>query len=86
MIVVCKMVECSYHGENGYCEKPEVICIDQMGMCNTVWKRGMRRQIKASGDCSREKIEIADADFKEFIAEKEEAETRLEDPPNGDPA
>lgn len=45
MIVSCKMAQCPYHDERGYCAKPTVIGIDQMGMCNVLWRRGQQRQL-----------------------------------------
>lgn len=43
MIVSCKMAQCPYHDERGYCAKPTVVGIDQMGMCSVLWRRGQQR-------------------------------------------
>ena len=45
MTVVCKMTQCPYHDERGYCAKPTIISIDQMGMCSVLWRRGQQRQL-----------------------------------------
>lgn len=45
MIVSCKMTQCPYHDERGYCAKSTVVGINQMGMCSVLWRRGQQRQL-----------------------------------------
>lgn len=97
MTVACKMAQCPYHDPSGYCGKPLLICVDQMGMCNVIWKRGQRRQLVrpfSDENYKKKKINIIDGEIKEEKQEEEEkvtnelvqAGTSQEDPPNEDAA
>ena len=89
MTVSCKMTQCPYYDERGYCAKPTIIGIDQMGMCSVLWRRGQQKQLMMPFTeklYPKDPITIIDA---EIVApdvteeEKEEAvESRLEDPTN----
>ena len=90
MIVSCKMAQCPYHDERGYCAKPTVVGIDQMGMCSVLWRRGQQRQLIMPFTeelYPKDPITIVDAEtvFPDVIEEekKEVAESRSEDPTNG---
>ena len=90
MIVSCKMVQCPYHDERGYCAKPTVVGIDQMGMCSMLWRKGQPRLLAMPFTeelYPKDPITIVNAgtmipDVTE--EEKEEAMgSRSEDPTNG---
>ena len=90
MIVTCKMVQCPYHDGRGYCAKPTVVGIDQMGMCAVLWRKGQQKQLMMPFTeklYPKDPITIIDAEnmVTDVIKEeKEEAtESRLEDPTNG---
>ena len=90
MIVSCKMTQCPYHDERGYCAKSTVVGIDQMGMCSVLWRRGQQRQLMIPFTKElypKEPITIIDAEIvvpDVIKKEKEEAaESRSEDPTNG---
>ena len=90
MIVSCKMTQCPYHDERGYCAKSTVVGIDQMGMCSVLWRRGQQRQLMMPFTeelYPKDPITIVDAETMVpdvMEEEKEEvAESRLEDPTNG---
>ena len=90
MIVSCKMTQCPYHDKRGYCAKSTVVGIDQMGMCNVLWRRGQQRQLIMPFTeelYPKDPITIIDAETvvpDVMEEEKEEvAESRLEDPTNG---
>lgn len=90
MIVLCKMTQCPYHDERGYCAKSTVLGIDQMGMCSVLWRRGQQRQLMMPFTeelYPKEPITIIDAEIMapDVIEEEKEevAESRLEDPTNG---
>lgn len=90
MIVSCKMTQCPYHDERGYCAKSIVVGIDQMGMCSVLWRRGQQRQLIMPFTeelYPKDPITIIDAEtmIPDVIEEeKEEAtENRSEDPTNG---
>ena len=90
MIVSCKMAQCPYHDDTAYCAKPTVIGIDQMGMCNVLWRRGQQRQLIMPFTeelYPKDPITIVDAETvvpDVMEEEKEEAtESRSEDPING---
>ena len=89
MIVSCKMTQCPYHDERGYCAKPAVVGIDQMGMCSVLWRRGQQRQLMMPFTKElypKDPIAIIDAEIAVpdvTKKEKEEAtENRSEDPIN----
>ena len=90
MIVSCKMIWCPYHDERGYCAKPTVVGIDQMGMCSVLWRKGQHRPLAMPFTeelYPKDPITIVDAETvvpDVMEEEKEEvAESRLEDPTNG---
>lgn len=90
MIVSCKMTQCPYHDERGYCAKSTVVGIDQMGMCSMLWRRGQQRPLIMPFTeelYPKDPITIVDAETvvpDVMEEEKEEvAESRLEDPTNG---
>ena len=90
MIVSCKMTQCPYHDERGYCAKSTVVGIDQMGMCSVLWRRGQQRQLMMPFTeelYPKDPITIIDAEIAVpdvIKEEKEEAtESRSEDPTNG---
>ena len=90
MIVSCKMTQCPYHDERGYCAKSTVVGIDQMGMCSVLWRRGQQRQLTMPFTeelYPKDPITIIDAEtvVPDVIKEeKEEAtESQSEDPTNG---
>ena len=89
MIVSCKMAQCPYHDERGYCAKSTVVGIDQMGMCSVLWRRGQQRQLimpLTEELYPKDPITIIDAEIvvpDVIKEEKEEAtESRSEDPTN----
>lgn len=90
MIVSCKMAQCPYHDGRGYCAKPTVVGIDQLGMCSVLWRRGQQRQLTMPFTeelYPKNPITIIDAEtvVPDVIKEeKEEAtESRSKDPTNG---
>ena len=90
MIVSCKMTQCPYHDERGYCAKPTVVGIDQMGMRSVLWRKGQHRPLAMPFTeelYPKDPITIVDAEITvpDIIKEeKEEAtESRSEDPTNG---
>ena len=90
MIVSCKMTQCPYHDERGYCAKPAVVGIDQMGMCSVLWRRGQQRQLIMPFTeelYPKDPITIIDAEtvIPDVIEEEKEEATgsRSEDPTNG---
>lgn len=91
MIVSCKMAQCPYHDERGYCAKPTVLGIDQMGMCSVLWRKGQQRQLImpfTDEMYPKDPIVIVDAAETEVtgVIEEEvegEEESREEDPTNG---
>ena len=90
MIVSCKMTQCPYHDERGYCAKPTVVGIDQMGMCSVLWRKGQQRQLIMPFTeelYPKDLITIVDAETvvpDVMEEEKEEvAESRSEGPTNG---
>ena len=90
MIVSCKMAQCPYHDERGYCAKSTVVGIDQMGMCSVLWRKGQHRPLAMPFTeelYPKDPITIVDAETvvpDVMEEEKEEvAESRLEDPTNG---
>lgn len=69
--------------DNGFCAKPGVVSIDEMGMCNIIWRKGQQRNysIPFTDDIfHKEKIII------EEFEDKEENGTRQEDLMNGETA
>ena len=89
MIVSCKMTQCPYHDERGYCAKSTVVGIDQMGMCSVLWRRGQQRQLMMPFTeelYPKDPITIIDAEtvVPDVIKEekKEATESRSEDPTN----
>lgn len=88
MTVTCRMKQCCYHNENGFCAKPIAVSIDQMGMCSVLWRKGQQRQVRER--LERDKIIIDDAEIKVYDSQEtendEEGGSRLEDPQNGDTA
>lgn len=89
MIISCKMTQCPYHDERGYCAKSTVVGIDQMGMCSVLWRRGQQRQLMMPFTeelYPKDPITIIDAEIAitdVIKEEKEEAtEGRLKDPTN----
>ena len=90
MIVSCKMAQCPYHDERGYCAKPTVVGIDQMGMCSVLWRKGQQRLLAMPFTeelYPKDPITIVEAETvvpDVMEEEKEEvAESRSEDPTNG---
>ena len=90
MSVSCKMTQCPYHDERGYCAKPTVVGIDQMGMCSVLWRRGQQKLLRMPFTeelYPKDPITIIDAEIAVpdvIKEEKEEAtESRSEDPTNG---
>ena len=90
MIVSCKMAQCPYHDERGYCAKPTVVGIDQMGMCSVLWRKGQQRLLAMPFTeelYPKDPITIVDAETvvpDVMEEEKEEvAGSRSEDPTNG---
>ena len=90
MIVSCKMTQCPYHDERGYCAKSTVVGIDQMVMCSVLWRRGQQRQLMMPFTeelYPKDPITIIDAEIvvPDVIEEEKEeaAESRSEDPING---
>lgn len=84
------MKQCPYHDERGYCAKSTVVGIDQMGMCNVLWRKGQQRQLVmpfTDEMYHKDPITIVDAGNAVHDVIKEEggegAEGRLEDPTNG---
>ena len=90
MIVSCKMIWCPYHDERGYCAKPTVVGIDQMGMCSVLWRKGQHRPLAMPFTeelYPKDPITIVDAEtvVSDVIKEEKEEATgsRSGDPTNG---
>ena len=84
------MTQCPYHDKRGYCAKPTVVGIDQMGMCSVLWRRGQQRQLIMPFTeelYPKDPITIVDADIvvpDVMEEEKEDAtESQSEDTTNG---
>lgn len=77
MIVICKMTQCPYHDYKGFCAKPVAVAIDQLGMCNVLWKKGQQRQVRLPYDEFYHKIQIniEDAQVRNIEQEKKEETT-----------
>lgn len=94
MIVSCKMTSCPYYDNRGFCAKKDVLNIDEMGMCSVLWKNGQQRLLQmpfTKQNYPREDviiIDVAATEVSDIIEskEEEEAESRLENPINGDAA
>lgn len=94
MIVSCKMAQCPYYDNRGFCAKKDVLNIDEMGMCSVLWRKGQQRFLESPFTIDRyprEEIMIVDVAASEIsdITESKEGEEgsgRLENPQNGDPA
>lgn len=61
MIVSCRMSQCCYHNENGFCAKPIAVHIDQMGMCNVLWHRGQQKPFPPKERLEKDNLVIEDA-------------------------
>lgn len=75
MIVTCKMAQCPYYDNRGFCAKTAVVSIDEMGMCSVLWRKGQRRQLAMpfNGEAyPRESINIVDAETEAIDVIKEE--------------
>lgn len=90
MIVSCKMAQCPYHDERGYCAKPTVVSVDQMGMCSVLWQKGQPKLLAMPFTeelYPKDPITIVDAEIvvpNVIEEEKEDAtKSRSEDPING---
>lgn len=82
MTISCKMQQCPYNDNRGFCAKPTVMGIDQMGMCSVIWRKGQRRMFPTpftDEKYSKDPIIILESIEKE---EKEDAGSRQEDPLN----
>lgn len=94
MIVTCLATRCPYNNHSGFCEKPTVININEMGTCSVLWKGLEARNLTGPLDdkdlYTKEERIIEDAAIEvDDPAEtniKEGDESRSEDPQNGDPA
>lgn len=80
MIVSCKMSQCPYSNKWGFCAKPTVVNIDQMGMCSVLWKRGQQRsltqQFMEQANKARIPIQIIEADFQ--VVDRQQAQIEKE--------
>ena len=92
MIVACKMHQCPYYFK-GFCAKKTVVTIDEMGMCNVLWKKGQQRMLQTPFSETlypKENVIIVEAgnDFREIKQTKvdECGGSRQEDLRNGDAA
>ena len=88
MIVVCKMPQCPFWDNKGFCGRG-VVKIDENGMCSVLWKRGQQRSLEmpfTEEKYPKHLMNIVEAE--EYTREegKEEeavAGTNPEDPSNG---
>ncbi len=92
MLVICKMTQCPYYNQQGFCGK-KLLSIDMNGMCSTLWKKGQQRPIMGpitEQTYPRKSIEIVEAAFQVYDPTKtnqgEETKSRSEDLGNGDAA
>lgn len=93
MTVACMATGCPYNDMQGFCAKPVMICVDEMGMCKTVWKKGQQRSLKQPFNDStiyrKVLMNIEDAEFEVYDGQQskkgENTETGEEDLSNGDP-
>lgn len=87
MTIVCKMLECPYHDVRGFCGKPTVIRIDQLGTCSVIWKRGQRKIISKDKKVEKNLITIQQAETVIVDTKQlkvcQEGGSHLEDPQNG---
>ena len=60
MTVTCKATKCPYYNSN-FCTKL-VVGIDEMGMCNMLWRRGQPRPIYNTGFTPRQNIIIEEVE------------------------
>ena len=81
MLIKCKVMQCPYYDNRGFCSKPVVIEIDENGMCNAIWRKGQPRKLQYPlNDENYPKIKEIIVDVEETniktIEEKEEQEAR----------
>lgn len=92
MTIVCKMNQCPYNDKKGFCTKPNVISITQLGMCSVLYKGNGQQKLIPWDErfYITEPIEIEEAEFQVIdVYEpeiKEKGETRHEKTINGDAA
>lgn len=90
MIVTCLAARCPYNDHNGFCGKPVMISINEMGACSVLWKGLQARSLAGPLDdkdlYTKEARIIEDAAIKVDDTVKtniqEGEESRSEDPQN----
>lgn len=90
MTVTCKVTQCPYYDNRGFCAKPSVVVIDEQGMCSVIWKKGQPRPLFMPIEDFYEQHpiiidEIAETQVHDLTEtnDKEVVESRSEDPQNG---
>ena len=86
MIVVCKMPQCPFWDNRGFCGKG-VMKVDENGMCSVLWKRGQQRELQLpvnEENYPKKLIKIVEAE--EYEKEDAAVETSPKDLINGNAA
>ena len=88
------MLQCPYNSKqkyselNSFCLRPNMVGIDQQGMCNQIWKNGQPRMLPLPFDdinYPKAKIEVIDVAETELSdGEKEDVERKEELDQRGD--
>lgn len=89
MIVRCKMTQCPYYHNQGFCAKKTVLMIDEMGMCSVLWRRGQQKMLQppfTEDRYPREEITVLNLIKKQKAEEVENAEDQSKKPVTEDPA
>ncbi len=72
-MVFCRMNQCPYHNENGFCGRG-ITTIDQNGMCSILWLNGRQRDLRGSiesGAYQKEEIVVIDAEVQPLRSQEE---------------
>lgn len=89
MIVRCKMTQCPYYHNQGFCAKKTVLMIDEMGMCSVLWRRGQQKMLQTpftEDRYPREEITVLNLIKKQKAEEVENAEDQSKKLVTEDPA
>ena len=80
------MISCPYYDSRGFCAKPVMISINESGMCDVIWKDGhLKTLVSPFTDETLYRKELINLVVLENNKNKKgDAETRLEDPQDGD--
>ena len=89
MIVRCKMAQCPYYNDQGFCAKKTVLTIDENGMCSVLWRRGQQRMLQTPFTEDRypkEEITVLNVIKKQKAEEVENAEDQSKKSQTDNPA